>query len=82
MVQVLDLWSAPFCSKGQAASCYVAQLESAIHGALLLLIAAGATVRAIFHKCCRAFGPDLVRCALLGQAIGTDASGSVQYQYP
>jgi hypothetical protein len=47
-----------------------------------LLIAAGATVRAIFHKCCRAFGPDLVRCALLGQAIGIDAGGSVQYQYP
>ena len=35
MVQVLDLWSAPFCSKAQAASCYVAQLESAIHDALL-----------------------------------------------
>jgi hypothetical protein len=35
MVQVLDLWSAPFCSKAQAASCYVAQLESAIHSALL-----------------------------------------------
>jgi hypothetical protein len=31
---------------------------------------------------CRAFGPVLVRCALLRQAIGMDARDSVQYQSP
>jgi len=31
MVQILDLWRAPFCSKRQAASRYVARFGSAIH---------------------------------------------------
>jgi hypothetical protein len=45
-----------------------------------LLIAAGATVRAIFRKCCRIAAPlDLFwrDCVLLRQAIGMDARGSV-----
>jgi len=71
-----------FCSKSQAASCYVARLESAIHGALLVAdrrrSECSGDYSQVLPHCC-AFGPVLVRCAFLRQAIGIDARGSVPY---
>jgi hypothetical protein len=59
--------------KGQAASRYVARLESAIHGAFLFADRrwrdrSDDFSQVLPHRL--AFGPVLVRCALLGQATG------------
>jgi hypothetical protein len=67
-----------FCSKPQAASCYVAWLGKAIHGALPLLFVerrrsdrSGDFSQVLPH--CRAFGPVLVGFVPLRQATGMDA---------
>ena len=85
-----------FCSKPQAASCYVIHGAFAFvdsnHGTPALCWQHGETIddrslpggpgdySQVLPHCC-AFGAVLVRCALLRQAIGMDARDLVQYQY-
>jgi hypothetical protein len=66
-----------YYSKREAAPRYVGRLGSAIHGVFLYLlsIAAAATVRAIFRKCCRIAAP--LGFVLLQQATGIDGCGFV-----
>jgi hypothetical protein len=77
-----------FCSKPQAAPCYVARLaiwhdlEARSTAHCFLSIAAGGAVLGDCSQVlprCRAFGPVFAGFVLLRQAIGIDGRCSVQY---